>query len=211
MADALRRAAGNGDLQRVKALLATGVDVNALCPLYGKTPLHDAAWQGRIECLEALLAAGASVDSKTRFGSTPLHYACQMDHVTCAQSLIRAGANPNARNHDGLTPFYNAFGVLRVWGTFLSMERRRRRFLKILMRAGATMKFDTPRERFRGEGEKHSWALVDAVVAAGGWARFATRHRAIQIGLVSKCAHKTTLPDVLKVEIAEFLSPVGGS
>ena len=53
MADALRRAAGNGDLQRVKALLATGVDVNALCPLYGKTPLHDAAWQGRIECQSA--------------------------------------------------------------------------------------------------------------------------------------------------------------
>ncbi|MBN3326613.1 ASB5 protein, partial [Atractosteus spatula] len=73
-----------------------------------RSPLHEAASQGRLLALKTLLSQGYSVNTLTIDHVTPLHEACLGDHVVCARALIEAGANVNATTIDGITPLFNA-------------------------------------------------------------------------------------------------------
>ena len=77
--------------------------------------------------------------------------------------------------------------------------------LKLLLRSGAVPPNadGIPRDPHR----EPAFALLDAVVAAGGWDEFARRHRAIIKSIVSKCA---PLPDDCVLAIAAFVCPPGG-
>ena len=77
--------------------------------------------------------------------------------------------------------------------------------LKLLFRSGATLDFTEGIVRL--PRNKAAFALLDAVVAAGGWDEFARRHRAIIKSIVSKCA---PLPDDCLLAIAAFVCPPGG-
>ncbi|XP_070769239.1 ankyrin repeat and SOCS box protein 5 [Enoplosus armatus] len=76
-----------------------------------RSPLHDAASQGRLLALRTLILQGHSVNVLTIDHVTPLHEACVGDHVACARALIDAGANVNASTIDGVTPLFNACTV----------------------------------------------------------------------------------------------------
>ncbi|XP_030813878.1 ankyrin repeat and SOCS box protein 11 isoform X2 [Camarhynchus parvulus] len=56
-----------------------------------RSPLHDAAFQGRLLSLKTLIAQ-----------------ACLGGHVACAKVLLENGAQVNAATIDGLTPLFNA-------------------------------------------------------------------------------------------------------
>uniref|UniRef100_A0AAR2KTA0 SOCS box domain-containing protein n=1 Tax=Pygocentrus nattereri TaxID=42514 RepID=A0AAR2KTA0_PYGNA len=58
-----------------------------------RSPLHDAASQGRLLALKTLIAQGHSVNALTIDHVSPLHEACIGNHVSCARMLIDAGAN----------------------------------------------------------------------------------------------------------------------
>ncbi|XP_067407799.1 ankyrin repeat and SOCS box protein 5 isoform X2 [Emydura macquarii macquarii] len=58
-----------------------------------RSPLHEAASQGRLLSLKTLLSQGYNVDTLTIDQVTPLHEACLGDHVGCARILLEAGAN----------------------------------------------------------------------------------------------------------------------
>ncbi|XP_034298660.1 ankyrin repeat and SOCS box protein 5 isoform X2 [Pantherophis guttatus] len=73
-----------------------------------RSPLHEAASQGRLLSLKTLIAQGYNVDALTIDQVTPLHEACLGDHVGCARILLEAGANVNATTIDGITPLFNA-------------------------------------------------------------------------------------------------------
>ncbi|XP_062991557.1 ankyrin repeat and SOCS box protein 5 isoform X2 [Elgaria multicarinata webbii] len=73
-----------------------------------RSPLHEAASQGRLLSLKTLIAQGYNVDALTIDQVTPLHEACLGDHVGCARILLEAGANVNATTIDGMTPLFNA-------------------------------------------------------------------------------------------------------
>ncbi|XP_014116866.1 PREDICTED: ankyrin repeat and SOCS box protein 5 isoform X3 [Pseudopodoces humilis] len=73
-----------------------------------RSPLHEAASQGRLLSLRTLLSQGYNVDTLTIDQVTPLHEACLGDHVGCARILLEAGANVNATTIDGVTPLFNA-------------------------------------------------------------------------------------------------------
>ncbi|XP_053559825.1 ankyrin repeat and SOCS box protein 5 isoform X2 [Bombina bombina] len=73
-----------------------------------RSPLHEAASQGRLLALKTLLSQGYNVNTLTIDHVTPLHEACLGDHVGCARTLLEAGANVNATTIDGLTPLFNA-------------------------------------------------------------------------------------------------------
>ncbi|XP_012692534.1 ankyrin repeat and SOCS box protein 5b isoform X2 [Clupea harengus] len=73
-----------------------------------RSPLHEAACQGRLLALRTLLSQGYSASIITIDHVTPLHEACLGDHVACARALIEAGANVNATTIDGVTPLFNA-------------------------------------------------------------------------------------------------------
>ncbi|XP_045910170.1 ankyrin repeat and SOCS box protein 9-like isoform X2 [Micropterus dolomieu] len=55
------------------------------------SPIHDAAFNGRVLALQRLIA---QVNSSTVDGQTPLSEACALGHVTCVSLLLQHGATP---------------------------------------------------------------------------------------------------------------------
>jgi ankyrin repeat protein len=80
-------------------------------PFGGLTPLLFAAREGCLECVRALVAAGANVDLPDPKGVTPLFLAVDNLHFDTAKLLIEAGANPNKWDWWGRTPLYSAVDV----------------------------------------------------------------------------------------------------
>jgi ankyrin repeat protein len=84
----------------------------------GLTALHQAASRGCLPFLQALLAAGANVNSQTENGETengetengetPLHYACKYNHTNIVPTLLAAGANVNLQTESGMTALHYA-------------------------------------------------------------------------------------------------------
>ncbi|KAJ7526360.1 hypothetical protein O6H91_16G003700 [Diphasiastrum complanatum] len=66
--------------------------------------IHFASQKGHIQIVRVLLAAGASVSSRTRKGMTPLHYAVQGSHKDLIKLLVKRGANVSAENKAGKRP-----------------------------------------------------------------------------------------------------------
>jgi hypothetical protein len=94
--DALRRAAGAGDVAKVKELLDAGVDVNA-ANTYGGTALAFACDRGQTEVVNLLLERGADVNAKDRFyGASPLSWAVERGHVEIVRALLAKGATGEA-------------------------------------------------------------------------------------------------------------------
>lgn len=190
-------AALQGDLARLRALLATpGVDVNSQL-VRGWTALHLAAIHGHTACLEALLGAGASANSVGgRVGWTPLHLASHKGREACVRALIAAGADVNLActtntNYDNDTPFTQA------------LKNGHTRVLKVLLRAGAEIRRGNAISGF--DGNKTAWALVDAIRRLGGWPNYVRRRRgALGLWVMRR------LPEVTHIEIAAFIELPGG-
>ena len=88
---ALIVAAMHGRVSTVRALLDGGVDVNAT-PYCRQSALHYAAYLGRAEVVEELLARGADatlVDTQTN--QTPAQWARELGHSAIAERLERRG------------------------------------------------------------------------------------------------------------------------
>ena len=186
-------AAQSGDLAQVRAVLATGVDVDSLTS-YGETALHYAACQGHTACLKALLAAGASVHLVGKHGSTPLSLASMNRDAACVRAVIAAGADVNYVDRYGDAAFT------------LALRRGHRRVLKILLRAGADVHTGGVTRR---EKNADAWAVVDEIRAAGGWQNYVTLRRAALVRAISD-AVRGKFPDVINLEIATYVEPPGG-
>jgi ankyrin repeat protein len=96
MQGSLIDAAGAGDLSRVKALLADGVDVNTKGN-GGLTALMQASQNGHIKVVRALLAVRADVNAQTAEGETALIVASQNGQLEIVQALVAAKADVNVR------------------------------------------------------------------------------------------------------------------
>ncbi|TNN22120.1 Ankyrin repeat and SOCS box protein 9 [Liparis tanakae] len=57
------------------------------------SPIHDAAYNGRLLTLQRLLAQGTRVNLSTLDRVSPLHAACCQGHAACAKLLVERGAN----------------------------------------------------------------------------------------------------------------------
>ncbi|KAJ6667558.1 hypothetical protein lerEdw1_016679 [Lerista edwardsae] len=73
-----------------------------------RSPLHEAAFQGRLLSLKTLIAQGFNVNIVTIDRISALHEACLGGHVACAKVLLENGARVNAVTVDGITPLFNA-------------------------------------------------------------------------------------------------------
>jgi ankyrin repeat protein len=91
----LHFAAQDGDLARVRELLADGRSPNAFDEI-SKTPLHYAAGSGHIDIMRVLLEAGADVNAhdEARIGNTPLRDVAAECSLAVATLLVDAGADP---------------------------------------------------------------------------------------------------------------------
>jgi len=108
----LRRLSLPGNAQLAKEMVAksrqkkvqdTLVPVRVLSS--GFTSLHEAAEDGDVSEVKALLANGAEVNAKTKYyGYTPLHAAALLGHVNVVKLLLSKGAEVNAKITYGWTP-----------------------------------------------------------------------------------------------------------
>lgn len=84
----------------VRHLLAKGADPAREGDATGSSALQEAAYRGRIEIVEALLAAGAAADFDTDdYGRSPLIWALISDEANTAavvEALLKAGAKREA-------------------------------------------------------------------------------------------------------------------
>ncbi|XP_075450218.1 ankyrin repeat and SOCS box protein 11 isoform X1 [Ascaphus truei] len=89
-----------------------------------RSPLHEAAFHGRLLPLKTLIAQGFNVNILTLDRVSPLHEACLGGHVACAKALLEYGAHVNVVTIDGLTPLYNACSSGSVACVGILLEHR---------------------------------------------------------------------------------------
>jgi len=103
----LYRAVREGNLPRVKKLLASGADPD-IADDHGLTPLHQAAYWGETDILEQLLKAGAAPNIDNGQGWTPLHSAALAGGLKSRKGVIdalkKAGAKDDIADKHGWTP-----------------------------------------------------------------------------------------------------------
>jgi len=100
----LAAAAYMGDIDKVKAFLDEGIDVNQKTGMIQGTALHSAAAGGHQEVVGFLISKGSDVGAQNRAGQTPLHIAAQAGHLEVVQLLLKKGATANAKDSRGRTP-----------------------------------------------------------------------------------------------------------
>ena len=101
--DALHNAAQAGDIEILKAALATDVDVNAR-DSRGRTALMHAVNKGYLLLVSELLKAQADVDIRAPDGATALFMAAAHGHTEIIELLMKAGADVSIRGPQGKTP-----------------------------------------------------------------------------------------------------------
>jgi len=86
----------DGNMNKVVAFLASGVDINAQDE-YGFSPIHAAASYGHDDLIEYLISNGANVNLRDADGDTPL-LVCE--NKTTFELLERNGADINLKNNE---------------------------------------------------------------------------------------------------------------
>lgn len=89
-----------------------------------QTPLHLAAWAGRVDIIELLVRNSATVDVLDVEQSTPLNLAVSKNHDMAVQMLLRLNADPQRRNRHHLMPLQQACaaGAYEVAKTLAEMR-----------------------------------------------------------------------------------------
>ena len=150
-----------GDVNRVRAGLAMGIDPNALGNK-GFRPINFVFFAKEAEVLRLLLAAGANPNSPLENGDTPLHYSVRNRNPEFTRALLTAGANPNGRGENGKPHIHEAISqedaagqvkllhdagadINVVWGGFTPVMRAlwvgRWEIARVLIDLGADLSF----------------------------------------------------------------------
>ncbi|MBV8842953.1 MAG: ankyrin repeat domain-containing protein [Bryobacterales bacterium] len=106
----------------------------------GLTPLIFATREAHLDCVQALVDAGADVNQTSRYGWTPLLVATQNRHYQIGKYLLEHGANPNIPNKGGWTPLYLATDNRNIEGgdyPVRSADMDQMEFIKLLIDKGA--------------------------------------------------------------------------
>jgi len=104
----IHHAALMGDLVKLKMILEIDPQLVHARNNYGNTPLHYAAFCGRINTAEYLLARGANVNAVNKKGKEPLHCATYGRKIKSVVFLLSQGANVNTEDYKGNTPLHIA-------------------------------------------------------------------------------------------------------
>lgn len=100
-------AAQSGDVAGIKAALDAGADIEGIDfseNRNGRRALNYAALNNHPAAIEALLAAGANIESQNRTRFTPLHHAAEAGSIDAIQTLLKHGANKKAKMYRGGIP-----------------------------------------------------------------------------------------------------------
>ena len=92
-------AAGEGDTECVRTLLAAGADINEVDE-NGRTALMMASDYGHAPVVRLLIEAGADLEKADKGGDTALEIACRERSFDCIHLLLEAGAVLDEENED---------------------------------------------------------------------------------------------------------------
>lgn len=115
-------AANAGDLDRVRALIGSGDDVNAAQP-DGSTALLWAAYESNPEMVVTLVEAGADANAANEFGVTPLLQASRIGDPAVIRALLDAGADIATASPNGETALMAAARAGSADAVSLLLER----------------------------------------------------------------------------------------
>lgn len=96
------------------------------CRKIGRSPLHEACFQGEIEIVQYLLDLGFDPNEEDDNGNLPIHLAFCNGNVDIVKLLVIRGADPNRKDRDGFTLLHKAY--------YLGMEG----LVKFLLEFGAS-------------------------------------------------------------------------
>ncbi len=126
--DQLIRAVHSNDLAQVKALVASGADLNYVNP-DGRTPLLSAVMEENNEVLAFLVKAGADVNLADTY-EQPLHSAAFWSQRANVELLLACGADVNIASQYGATPMHSIARAIRITDQTILI-------LNILLKKGA--------------------------------------------------------------------------
>ena len=98
----LLSAAQHGDVDRLRQLVRSGVDVHYRDG-WQTTALMLSASHGRIECVRFLIENGADPNERARFNATPLIWAAESGRMEIVKLLTESGALTSLTDEDGLS------------------------------------------------------------------------------------------------------------
>ena len=99
-----------GDLETVKKIVESGVNINEK-DMLGYPPLNHAVACGHKAIAEYLISKGADIHGKDKEWYTPLHMAAFWGSKDIAEILLQEGADVNALNKSITTPLHSAAGA----------------------------------------------------------------------------------------------------
>ncbi|TWU46438.1 ankyrin repeat domain-containing protein [Rubripirellula reticaptiva] len=97
----LTYAVRNNAVPTVDVLLKGGADPNIRSVALKKTPLFQAAYDGRFEIAWLLIDAGADANATDDVGNNALREAILGENSRLVRLLLKSGADPNHRNDEG--------------------------------------------------------------------------------------------------------------
>lgn len=127
----LRAAVREGNLKRVRNLLAAGGNAKLRSKWNGETLLHVTS---DVEIAKELLFRGVHTESSNKYGETPLDTAVKRKNIEIVEELLKHGAEVNTTNFKGNTPLNIA-----VKSRFKNLK-----LIKILLEYGADIYKVTP-------------------------------------------------------------------
>eukprot|EP00127_Corallochytrium_limacisporum_P004464 Clim_evm18s164 gene=Clim_evmTU18s164 len=109
-ADELVECARYGELDNVKTLCETHNLPVSVTDIDGNLPLHMAAANGHLDCVEYLLERGnkEQINQKNKSGNTPLHWAALNGRESVVRLFVDHQGDVNVQNDDGKSPIYEA-------------------------------------------------------------------------------------------------------
>ncbi|XP_017769178.1 PREDICTED: BRCA1-associated RING domain protein 1-like [Nicrophorus vespilloides] len=106
----LHVACKQGKLDKVKQLIESGCDVNAV-DWANWTPLHEGVQSNAFDCVRELLNAGALVNAPGENYITPLHQARELQFEKIVDILLEFGADPKSIDFSGNIAMSNGLEV----------------------------------------------------------------------------------------------------
>ena len=109
----IHEAAVAGDLDKVKALLKDNPDLVSTTDDRGLTPLHMAAWYGRTNVEQLLLAKNADINARDVGGRTPLDLAAWFGGKAATELLLASNADYNIHDAAAIGDIVRVHALLK--------------------------------------------------------------------------------------------------